>query len=77
MKDEIKEIKDEITDSQKLDKLLVLIDLLNMEIKGIRKLIMWFIINLGCFFIISRNPNFLYVFIKVALGLFLFFLQID
>ena len=32
-------MKDEITDSQKLDKLLILIDLLNMEIKGIRKLI--------------------------------------
>ena len=32
-------MKEEITDSQKIDKLLVLIDLLNMEIKGIRKLI--------------------------------------
>ena len=32
-------MKNEITDSQKLDKLLILIDLLNMEIKGIRKLI--------------------------------------
>ena len=28
-----------LTDSQKLDKLLQLIDLLNMEIKGLRKLI--------------------------------------
>lgn len=28
-----------LTDTQKLDKLLVLIDLLNMEIKGVRKLI--------------------------------------
>jgi hypothetical protein len=29
-----------LTDTQKLDKLLVLIDLLNMEIKAIRKLIL-------------------------------------
>ena len=28
-----------LSDSQKLDKLLVLVDLLNMEIKGLRKLI--------------------------------------
>jgi hypothetical protein len=29
----------QLSDTQKLDKLLVLIDLLNMEIKGLRKLI--------------------------------------
>jgi hypothetical protein len=33
------QMQDKLTDTQKLDKLLVLIDLLNMEIKGIRKLI--------------------------------------
>ena len=29
----------QLSDTQKLDKLLVLVDLLNMEIKGLRKLI--------------------------------------
>jgi hypothetical protein len=32
-------MQDKLTDAQKLDKLLVLIDLLNMEIKAMRKLI--------------------------------------
>lgn len=32
-------MEDKLNDSQKLDKLLQLIDLLNMEIKAIRKLI--------------------------------------
>jgi hypothetical protein len=32
-------MQDKLTDTQKLDKLLVLIDLLNMEIKAMRKLI--------------------------------------
>ena len=44
-----------LTDTQKLDKLLVLIDLLNMEIKAMRKLIIdthkeskkWFMIQHG------------------------------
>jgi hypothetical protein len=33
-------MQDKLTDTQKLDKLLVLIDLLNMEIKAMRKLIL-------------------------------------
>ena len=32
-------MQDKLTDTQKLDKLLVLINLLNMEIKAMRKLI--------------------------------------
>lgn len=35
------ELKVKLTNTQKLDKLLVLINLLNMEMKGLRKLIIY------------------------------------
>lgn len=34
-------MQDKLTDTQKLDKLLALVDLLNMEIKGLRSLIIY------------------------------------
>jgi hypothetical protein len=34
-------MQDKLTDTQKLDKLLALVDLLNMEVKGLRSLIIY------------------------------------
>jgi hypothetical protein len=34
-------MQDKLTDAQKLDKLLAIVDLLNMEIKAMRKLIIY------------------------------------
>jgi len=34
-------MQDKLTDAQKLDKLLALVDLLNMEIKGLRLLMLY------------------------------------
>ena len=34
-------MQDKLTDTQKLDRLLALVDLLNMEVKGLRSLIIY------------------------------------